>query len=136
VNPDATITSEDQLFEAYQDWRRLAELEGEGIRARDWILVTDCQKKLGALQTRIIRLTNQARDEWRQQGADLTSKENGLRQTISSLVQLEMQNSSSLSTAQEGAREQMDELDVARQNLKRVHRTYSQTDSGGWNSFS
>jgi hypothetical protein len=124
------------LVEAYQDWRHLAELEGEGIRTRDWTLVTDCQKKLSALQSRIIRLTNKARDEWHQKGADLASKENGLRQTVSSLIELEMQNSSSLAATKETTRAQMNELDVARQNLKRVHRTYSQTGSGAWNSFS
>jgi hypothetical protein len=136
VNSSASITSEGELLAAYEDWRRLAELEGEGIRAHDWTLVTDCQDKLSALQTRIIRLTNQARDEWRKNGADLTLKENHLRQTVSSLVELEMRNSSSLSAAKDSTRAQMDELDVVRQNLKRVHRTYSQTGPGVWNSFS
>lgn len=136
MNSSASITSEGELLAAYEDWRRLAELEGEGIRAHDWTLVTDCQDKLSALQTRIIRLTNQARDEWRKNGADLTLKENHLRQTVSSLVELEMRNSSSLSAAKDSTRAQMDELDVVRQNLKRVHRTYSQTGPGVWNSFS
>jgi hypothetical protein len=128
--------AEVQLLEAYQDWSRLAELEGEGIRARDWTLVANCQKKLSALQSRLIRLTDQARNEWHRNGADLAQKENNLRQTVSSLVELEMRNSSSLTAAKETTRAQMDELDVARQNLKRVHRTYSQTEPGAWNSFS
>ena len=127
---------EAQLLEAYQDWRRLAELEGEAIRTRDWTLMADCQQKLSALQSRIIQFTSQARDEWRRTGADLTLKEENLRQTVSSLVELEMQNSSALSAARETARAQLDQLDVARQNLKRVHRSYSSTSPAVLNSFS
>ena len=127
---------EKALFEAYQDWRRLAELEGEGIRARDWPLVTDCQNRLAALQTSIIRLTSDAREEWRRTGADLAAKENTLRQTVSGLMELEMVNSTSLSAAKEMARAQLNQVDAARQNLKRVERSYSSVGSVGWNSFS
>ena len=130
------MTGEAELLEAYQDWRRLGELEGEGIRTRDWTLVEDCQKKLSALQSRIIRLTNQARDEWRRNGADFAEKENNLRQTVSSLIELEMQNSSSLNAAKEVTRTQLDQADVIRQNLKRVRRTYSTFRPNVWNSFS
>jgi uncharacterized protein YPO0396 len=136
VNSGASITVERELHEACQDWRRFAELEGDGIRARDWPLVTDCQKRISALQPRITRLTNAARDEWRRTGADLAKKENLLRQAISSLIELETQNSSSLAAAKEITRAQMDELDVARQNLKRVHRSYSAIGPAVWNSFS
>jgi hypothetical protein len=133
---DLRAQGEAQLLEAYQDWRRLGELEGEGIRTHDWTLVEDCQKKLSTLQSRIIRLTSQARDEWRSTGADLTEKENNLRQTVSSLIELEMQNSSSLTAAKEATRTQLDQADVIRQNLKRVHRTYSAVSPAVWNSFS
>jgi len=130
------MTHEKALFEAYQDWRRLAELEGEGIRARDWTLVTDCQNRLTALQTRIIRLTSDARTEWRRTDVDLAQKESNLRQAVSSLMELEMANSASLSGAREATRAQLDQLDTARQNLKRVEHTYSSVPSAGWNSFS
>jgi hypothetical protein len=136
VNIAVSITHEKALFEAYQDWRRLAELEGDGIRARDWTLVTDCQNRLAALQTRIIRLTHDTREEWRRAGADLAQKENYLRHTVSSLMELEMTNSSALSAAKEVTRGQLHQLDGARQNLKRVERSYSSVGTVGWNSFS
>jgi len=136
VNIAVSMTHEKALFEAYQDWRRLAELEGDGIRARDWTLVTDCQNRLAALQTRIIRLTHDTREEWRRTGADLAQKENNLRQTVSSLIELEMTNSSALSAAKEVTRGQLHQLDGARQNLKRVERSYSSVGTVGWNSFS
>jgi hypothetical protein len=124
------------LFEAYQDWRRLAELEGEGIRAGDWTLVTDCQNRLAALQTLIIRLTSDAREEWRRTSANLAQKENNLREIVSRLMELEVANSTSLTATREAARAQLKQLDSARQNLKRVERTYSSTGSAGWNSYS
>jgi hypothetical protein len=130
------MTHEKALFDAYQDWRGLAELEGEGIRAGDWTLVSDCQNRLTALQTRIIRLTSDARTEWRRTGADLVQKESNLRRTVSRLMELEMANSVSLGAAREATRAQLDQLDTARQNLRRVEHTYSSVPSAGWNSFS
>jgi len=136
VKTAAPTPHEKALLEAYEDWRRLTELEGEGIRARDWTLVTDCQNRLATLQTRMIRLTSDARAEWRRTGTDLSEKESHLRQTVSSLMELEMANSASLSAAKEPACLKMNQLDSARQNLKRVERTYSSTGSAGWNSYS
>ena len=129
------MTHETALFEAYKNWRRLAELEGDGIRASDWKLVTDCQNRLAALQTRLVRLTNDAREEWRRTGADLAQKQETLRQTVSGLMELEMENSASLSAAKEITRVQLNQLDGARQNLKRVERTYSSVGSAGLNSL-
>jgi hypothetical protein len=130
------MTHETALFEAYQEWLRLAELEGEGIRASDWTLVTDCQKRLSALQARLIRLTSEAREEWRRTGADLAQKENNLRETVSRLMALEMKNSASLSAARQSTRTQLDQLDATRQNLKRVQHSYSSTASSLLNSWS
>jgi hypothetical protein len=136
MNAAMSMAHEKALFEAYQEWRRLAELEGEGIRTRDWTLVTDCQNHLAALQARIIRLTSDARAEWRRAGTDLSQKENNLRQIVSGLMELEMANSASLSAAKESARAQLNQLDAVRQNLKRVERTYSSVGSGLLNSVS
>jgi len=130
------MVHEKALFEAYQEWCRLAEREGEGIRTRNWTLVADCQNRLEALQARIIRLTSDARAEWRRTGADFAQKESSLRQTVSSLMELERANSASLSAAKENIRAQLDQLDAVRQNLRRVERTYSSVASAGWHSFS
>lgn len=136
MNSAPSITADAALLEAYQDWRRLAELEGEAIRTHDWTMMTDCQNHLSALQPRIIRLTALAREEWQHAGADRTDKENNLRRIVSSLVEVELQNSSSLTTAKEFARKQVDGLESARQNLKRVQRSYSPMSPAVWNSFS
>jgi hypothetical protein len=130
------MTHEAALVEAYGEWQRLAELEGKGIRANNWPLVTDCQSRIAALQTHLVRLTSSARQEWRISGADLAQKENNLHQTVSALMELEMANSALLSAAKENTLAQLNQLDTARKNLKRVERTYSSVGSGLLNSVS
>jgi hypothetical protein len=130
------MTADTSLNEAYKDWQKLAEQESEAIRERDWLRVSDYQNRLKALQPRIIRLTALARQEWQQKGLDRAAKEADLRKMISGLIEIEGQNSSALATAKEGAREKLDQLDLARQNLKRVQRSYSTAYLAVWNSFS
>ena len=130
------MTAETSLHEAYKDWQKLAEQEGEAIHQRDWLRVSDYQNRLKALQPRIIRLTALARQEWQQPGTDRAAKEAGLRKMISGLIEIERQNSSALAVAKEGAREKLDQMDQAKQNLKRVNRSYTPVYSAKWNSFS
>ena len=136
MNAPQSMTADAALREAYQDWRRLAELEGEAIRARDWLLMSDCQNRLAALQPRILRLTTLARQEWQQAGLDRSGKEAEMRKIISGLIELEMKNSVSLAAAKEIAREKKDQFDLARQNLRRVERSYASAYQPIWNSFS
>jgi hypothetical protein len=136
MNLAASISADSLLFAAYEDWRRLAELEGTAIRTRDWSLVTDCQKQLSELQQRILRLTHQAREEWQRAGVDRAEKENTLRKIILDLIELGTRNNFSLATAKQAARQQVEQLDSVRQNLKRVRRSYSPLRPAVWNSFS
>ena len=136
MNSGASITAHVTLLEAYSDWGRLAQLEGEAIRARDWSLVADYQKQLSALQPRITRLTQQAREERQSDGVNHAEKESHLRGIISGIIELETQNNASLAAAKEVTRKQLDQLDSARQNLKRVRRSYSPLRPAVWNSFS
>lgn len=130
------MTADATLFEAYKDWQKLAEEEGEAIRARDWPRVSDCQKRLSALQSRIIRLTSLAHQEWQQMGLERAAKDRELQKVVLGLIELEKQNSESLAAVKGAAREKLDELDFARQNLKRVQRSYSPAYPAVWNSFS
>jgi hypothetical protein len=136
VNSDTPTTADAALHEAYQEWRRLAELEGEAIRARNWTTTADCQRHLSALQPRIIRLREQAREEWKRAGADIMARENKLRAIISGLIELESRNSSSLDEARAIAQEKREELGLAGQNLKRIQRSYAPASPAVWNSFS
>ena len=133
---DSAMTAEETLLEAYKDWRRLAELETEAIRTRHWILMADCQKRLASLQPIIIRLTADAREEWKKSNADKIAKQNELRAIISGLVELELQNSTLLAAAKDVAQTQLAQLELARTNLKRIQRSYGPIRPAVWNSLS
>jgi hypothetical protein len=49
------MSADRDLQNSYREWRRLAEAEGEAIRAGNWMLVFDCQNVLRQLQPRIVR---------------------------------------------------------------------------------
>lgn len=136
MNDVVPITAEAALLQLYQQWRRLAENEGEAIRAQNWTAVAECNARLAALQPRITRLTAEVRLEWRRNGVNLEQKEKELRQIISDLIELGEQNSGSLTAARDTVRKNLDELDSARQNLRRVRRSYSASRPALWNSFS
>jgi len=136
MNPAAFISAEAALLAAYDEWRRLAELEGTAIRTRDWNLVADCQKRISALQPRILRFTHLAREEWQNAGVDRTEKENILHRTILELIEFGTRNNAALAAAKEAARSQVQQLANDRRNLKRVQRSYSPLRPAVWNSFS
>jgi len=50
-----------ELQNAYQEWRRIAEAEGEAMRQRNWPAVAECQNALEKLQPRIVQITNDTR---------------------------------------------------------------------------
>lgn len=136
MNTEAAISAEAELFAAYEELRRIAEIEGEAIRAGNWAAASDCHARLRALQPRITRLAGEARKEWHRTGADMASKERHLRGIILDLIELEKRNGAFLAAARENARRHLDQLDCARKNLKRVQRSYSPARPPVWNSFS
>lgn len=131
-----TNTAEAGLFAAYEEWRRIAEIEGQAIRARNWTAAADCHTRLRGLQSRITRLASEARKEWRDAGADVAAKEQQLREMILDLIEIEKQNNAFLAAARETATRHLEQLNCARKNLKRVQRSYSPSRPPIWNSFS
>jgi flagellar biosynthesis regulator FlaF len=130
------MNAETALTEAYQEWRRLAETEGDAIRSCNWGLLAASQRALEHLRDRITALTVTAKKEWVQFGADITSRENKFRAIIADLMQLERQNSTLLTAIRQGVKTQLDKLDQSGRNLKRVHRSYAPARSPVWTSFS
>lgn len=130
------MSADKELSAAYESWRGLAETEGEAIQKRDWNLVSACQSALRELQTRIMRLTGQARSEWLQLGMDVGDREKAFRAVISELIAIERHNSSLLGVMQEAARVQRNDLERAGTNLKRIQRSYAPARAAAWSSFS
>ena len=130
------MNADHQLNEAYQEWRRLAEAEGQAIQACDWSLLSACQQALKHLQTRITELSAAARAEWKKMGAARKEREAQINKTIFELIELEKRNSNLLNSIRENARQRLEQLDRARNNLKRIHQSYTTSTPPLWSSFS
>ena len=112
------------LQHSYQEWRRLAEAEGEAIRAGNWMLVFDCQNVLRQLQPRIIRQTEAARREWTALGLDAEAMECEMDTMIHTLIELESRNNSLINARRCLAQEELAKLEQASLTLRRIQRSY------------
>ena len=119
MNPDR------DLQHSYQEWRRLAEAEGEAIRAGNWMLVFDCQNALRQLQPRIVRQTEAAHRECAALGLDSKALEYEMDAMIHSLIELESRNHSLIDARRCLAQEELAKLELASLTLRRIQRSYA-----------
>lgn len=130
------MNAETALSEAYQEWRRLAETEGEAIRAGDWGLLAASQRALEHLRDRITKLTDAAKTEWAQLGENFSGKEKNFRAVVSELIQLERHNMTLLAAVRQSFELRRAQLNQAGRNLRRIQRSYAPPRPAIWNSFS
>ena len=130
------MSAEQDLDAAYLEWRRLAESEGQAIQACNWSLLSACQKALANLQQRITQLSRAAKAEWEKSGAARKAKEKKIHATIHELIALEQRNDTLLKSVRQNALQQLEQLDRAGHNLKRIHRSYSGESPLAWTSYS
>jgi len=130
------MNADRDLQHSYREWRRLAEAEGEAIRAGNWMLVFDCQNALRQLQPRITRQTEAARNQWAALDLDPDEMENDLLKTVRSLIEVESRNHSLIDSRRCLAQEELATLEQASLSLRRIQRSYVPASSAAWNSFS
>jgi hypothetical protein len=119
------MNTDRDLQHSYREWRRLAEAEGEAIRAGNWMLVFDCQNVLRQLQPRIVRQTEAARREWAALGLDPGAMEEEMEMMIHSLIELESRNNSLINARRCLAQEELAKLEQASLTLRRIQRSYA-----------
>ena len=118
------MNNDRDLKHSYQEWRRLAEAEGEAIRAGNWMLVFDCQNALRQLQPRIVRQTEAARREWAALRLAPQAMEYEVDTMIHSLIELESRNHSLINARRCLAQEELAKLEQASLTLRRIQRSY------------
>jgi hypothetical protein len=118
------MNTDRDLQHSYQEWRRLAEAEGEAIRAGNWMLVFDCQNALRQLQPRIVRQTEAAHRECAALGLDPEAMEYEMDTMIHSLIELESRNNSLINARRCLAQEELAKLEQASLTLRRIQRCY------------
>ena len=126
----------DPLQEAYKEWRRLAETEGEAIRSGNWPMVEACQKALQQLQPVILRHTQAVQSEWKRSRVNRPEKENQVREAIADLIRLESRNNALLQSVRQAARAQIERLEQTGRVLRQVQRFYAPSRPAAWTSFS
>src|SRR5215472_1476154 len=99
------MNPEEALRNLYREWQRLAQIEGEGIRNRNWALVSDCQKALHELQPHIVRQSKAAPG-------------NACQALLAELLELEHHNQRLLEQCRQVAFSQRTQLDQTRANLR------------------
>ncbi len=130
------MSAEQALLDAYSEWHRLAEAAGRAIHRRDWNFLLECQQALKKHQPLITRLTREARDEWKQPGANSAAREKTIRAVILELIELGQRNKMLLQAAREAVRMKCEQLEQAGRNLKRLKLSYVSARPPGWTSFS
>jgi len=130
MNADAALAA------ACEEWRSLAETEGQAIRAFDWNLVSACQAALAGLQPRLTALHDTAQREWSHLGYAKAARETAFRSVTANLIKLEKRNLALISEARLSAKQRLDELDQSSHNLKRIQRSYAGARPAAWNSYS
>lgn len=130
------MNAEKTLLATYQEWHRLAEAEGRAIHRRNWDFLLECQNVVKKLQPTITQLTREAAVEWKQSGANLLEKKNKIRAVVAELIALGQRNQSQLIAMRAAAKAEREQLEQARQNLKRLHQSYGVAHPAAWTSFS
>jgi hypothetical protein len=130
------MNAERDLLDAYREWRRLAETEGEAIRTCNWSLCAACQKALQHLRGRITALMPGLRAEWSQPGCNRIAKQQSLDKTINELIHLERRNQTLLQSIREATQTKLKQLGEAGLKLKQLRRSYGLAPGGAGNVLS
>jgi hypothetical protein len=130
------MSADNRLQDAYKEWRRLVETEGEAIRSGNWLLVADCQTALQRLQPQILAHIQDAQEEWARLGLDRAAREQGFRSVVTELIEIERRNNASLNAVRETALAQFAQLEQNGRTLRQVQRSYAPAPSSAWSSLS
>jgi len=129
------MQSVEELWKAYQDWKRLTEQEGTAIQRSQWFEVQSAQARKRLLQTDIIRLTDQIKASVNS-SVEQEQFDSRLRGTVNELILLETQNSAKVQAMMSAAEDQRRNLLLAAQRLRQVHSRYVPARDPLWENLS
>jgi len=130
------MSTEAELQQAYAEWRRLAEAEGNAIRAGNWPFVAECQKALSLLPAIIDRLTEHSRQQTQLPRADGTPRKAICGATILELMELQRRNLAALHQRRQNLAAHIQQVSRTSQNLRAIQRSYATPKASGWSSYS
>ncbi len=130
------MTAEAELHNTYAEWRRLAEAEGEAIRAGNWGFVTDCQRALTRLQPTIDSLTERVRKGPAPPISNGSAHAGSFRSTVLELIELERRNLAWLEHRRHNLSTHVEQFSRSSRNLRGIQRSYAPPVPAAWTSYS
>jgi hypothetical protein len=131
-----TMSAENDLQTAYAEWQRLAEAEGQAIRAGNWSFVAECQQAINQLRPTIENLTSKANEEARLSGVDITPQRHCTRGTVLNLIELQPQTLLSLEPRRQRLANHIEQLSRTSRNLQDIQRSGTPAAPAAWSSYS
>lgn len=127
--------SASQLWELYEEWKRLTITEGAAITASNWSEVRRCQTNKKQLQPRIIQLTEICKKECTTP-AEIEQIDSRVRSYVNDLIQLESRNNQVLQDRLQLLAQERVEMDRTASRLRQIHKTYVPPPQAVWDSYS
>ncbi|MFO1497046.1 MAG: hypothetical protein U1G07_01390 [Verrucomicrobiota bacterium] len=128
------MSSNRELFQQYDAWKRWTEKEGIALQAGDWRAVAECQEQKAVLQHSIERATELAKSQW--SVTEEAAARSEIQRCLQQLIALEQDNQSFLAGQREQHLRKQAELSSTRRNLGRVQRSYVTRFLPTWQSYS
>jgi hypothetical protein len=130
------MSAQSDLFQLYEEWRAWTNSEREAIESSDWNRVTECHTAKAELQQRIVRQTQLAQEESKDDQLVRASVDRRVRSVVNELIYLETRNGEFLADRRAQAQTELDALERSGRNLGRIHKQYSQGSAAAWESYS
>ena len=125
----------EELWKTYQDWKRLTEEEGTAIQRSHWYEVHSAQQQKRALQTDIVRLTDEIKANFRN-AREEKKFDTRLRGIVNELILLETQNNLKVQACIASAQEKTSSLEATANRLRQVHTRYVPPRDPIWQNLS
>jgi hypothetical protein len=124
-----------QLWEFYNEWKRLTELEGGAILSSNWAEVGRCQRDKEHLRDRIVKITDSVKADCASplQHDELNAQ---IRRHVNELIQLEAENHCTLGRRMATLETERAALEETSNRLKKVHQSYVPAAPPIWNQYS
>jgi hypothetical protein len=129
------MQSVEELWKAYQDWKRLSEQEGTAIQRSQWFEVESAQAQKRLLQAEIVRLTDQIKATINS-SIEQEQFNSRLRGTVNELILLETQNNVKIESMMSAAEDQRRNLLLTANRLRQVHHRYVPAREPVWENLS
>jgi len=124
-----------QLWDLYEEWKRLTEAEGAAILTSDWPEVRRCQNNKKQLQPQIIRLTQVTKAEC-SSPAEIEQIDTQVRSYVNELIQLETRNNGVLQGRLELLAQERFEINRTASRLRQIHKSYVPPRDAVWDRYS